>query len=95
MVQFFISAINPSNDQISPINKTKTASFGILNEAEADNLKEIHQQLISLAKMRNPVFCEGELKQLIQDFLFQKIYTSSDRPLRGLLRTLVPNSKEL
>ena len=37
---------------------------------------ELDTQLISLAKTRNPDVFEGELNQLIQDFLFQNMDTT-------------------
>ena len=51
-----------------------------MNEAQADNLIEIDAQLISLAKMRNPDDFEAEMKQLIQDFHFNKFDTPTGRP---------------
>ena len=66
----FVSAINLSDNQITLNNQTEIAHFQIFNEAQADNLIEIDPQLISLAKMSNPDDFEGQLNQLIQDFLF-------------------------
>ena len=68
--EVFISAINPSDNQITLNNQTEIAHFEFLNEAQADNLIQIDRQLISFAKMRNPDDFEGELNQLIQEFHF-------------------------
>ena len=65
--------MNLSDNQITLNNQTEIAHFEILNEAQADNLIEIDPQLISLAKMRNSDDFEGELNQLIQDFLLKKM----------------------
>ena len=80
LYQYFVSAINFSDTQISFNNKTEITQFQILKESEADDLIPIDPQLISLAKMRSPDDFEGELNQLIQDFHFKKIDTPTGRP---------------
>ena len=75
----FISAINLSDNQITLNNQTEIAHFEKLNEKQADNLIETEPQLISLAKMRNPLDFEGELNQLFQDFHFKKSDTPTSR----------------
>ena len=87
----FGSAINLSGNQITLNNQTEIAHFEILNEAQADNLIEIDAQLISLAKMRNPDNFEDELNQLIQDFHFKKIDTSTGRPHPDYSKLWFPN----
>ena len=62
-----------------------------MNEAQADNLIEIDPQLISLAKMCDQVDFEGELNQLIQDFLFQKIDRPTGRPPLDYSKVWFPN----
>ena len=69
----FVSAINLSDNQFTLINQTEIAHFEILTEAQADNLIKIDRQLVSLAKMRNPVDFEGELNQLIQALTHQQV----------------------
>ena len=76
----FVSAINLSDNQITPNNQTEIDHLEILIEAQADNLIEIGPQLISSEKVRNLDDFEGELNQLIQDFHFQKIDTPTGRP---------------
>ena len=87
----FVSAINLSDNQITLNNQIEIAHFEILNEAQADNLVESDPQLISLAKMRNPDDCEGELNQLIQDIRFHKIDTPTGRLPPDYSKIWLPN----
>ena len=76
----FVSAINLSDNQFTLYIQSEKAHFEILNESEDNNVSEIDPHLVSLAKMRNSDDFEGELNQLIQDFLFQKTDTPTGRP---------------
>ena len=52
-----------------------------MNEPPVDNVTVIDPRLSSIAKMRNRDISEGEVNQLSQDFLFEKIDTPKGRPL--------------
>ena len=78
--KLLVSAINLCDHQITLNCKTVIGFFEILTESQAEHLKEIDPQLISLAKMRNPDNFENELNQLIHDVHFEKIDTNTGRP---------------
>ena len=70
--KIYISAINPTDHQITVPYNTIIASFEILKPTQAEKLIQIDPQLLALAKMRDHENIEAELNQMIQDKNFNQ-----------------------
>ena len=76
----FVSAIITSDKKITLYNRTQNAQFEILYEAQPYKFNKGDPRLIPIAKNCNHDDSKSELNQLTQDFLFQKIDTTTGRP---------------
>ena len=62
---FIFSAINLSDNQITPNHPAERALFKFLNEAQANNLTESHPHFTSSAELPNLDDSEGEMNRLV------------------------------